>query len=181
MRVTGGVWVRRQVQGPGPKLPLRPSPDFLREQAFAVLAPDLAGAVFLDLFAGTGVNAVEALSRGAARGVLVEQDPRAAAIITANLARFGASQRADVLVSPAAEAIPILAHRGVRCEVGWCDPPFAEFHLGTAALALARALEVLVEGALVVLEVPPRTPTAVEGFEVVRTLRGAVLLRVLGR
>ncbi len=179
MRITGGEWVRRKVQGPRRgEDQLRPTPDVLREQAFAVLAPHLPGVDFLDLFAGTGVNALEALSRGAARAVLVECDRRSLALLQVNLALLGAHRRAAIVAAPAEAALERLARGGERFAVCWCDPPFAAWPLGLEALARARALGVLPTGALAVLEAPPRSGVAAEGFEVVRAMRGAFLLRV---
>ena len=65
---------------------LRPTSDRLKESVFAILAPVLAGARVLDGFAGSGALGIEALSRGAASAVFVEQDSRAAGLIERNLA-----------------------------------------------------------------------------------------------
>ncbi len=178
MRITGGEWARRKVQGPRRGEGLRPTPDVLREQAFAVLAPHLGGVNFLDLFAGTGVNALEALSRGAARAVLVECEGRSLDLLRRNLALLEALGRAEVVTAPADAALKRLARQGERFSLCWCDPPFARWGLGLEALALARSLGVLPEGGLAVLEAPPRRVVEVQGLEVVRVLRGAFLLRV---
>jgi 16S rRNA (guanine966-N2)-methyltransferase len=82
----------------------RPLSDRLKQSLFATLAAQGAvgeGSSFLDLFAGSGAAGIEALSRGAARVVLVERDARASRVIEANLRRAGLSGglvvRADVL------------------------------------------------------------------------------------
>ncbi len=181
MRITGGAWVSRRIAGPAKGAPLRPTPDALREQAFAVLGPRLGGATFLDLFAGTGVNSLEALSRGAARAVLVERAPAAAQLIRRNFAALAAPEGAWELVArDALQALAVLAQRGVRCDLAWCDPPFAAWEEGTAALARARETGVLADGAAVVLEAPPKTTPDLPGFAVVRELRGAYLLHLSG-
>jgi 16S rRNA (guanine966-N2)-methyltransferase len=179
VRITGGTWASRRFAGPTRLAGIRPTPDALREQAFAVLAPDLPGVVFLDLFAGTGANALEALSRGAARALLVERARPAAELIRRNLATFGAGPAAARLIVAAADrAVVQLAGAGERCTAAWCDPPFDEWDAGPRALALARQHGLLAAGAWVVLELPPRREAAIEGFAVVRELRGAVLLAV---
>lgn len=61
----------------------------MKESLFSILAPHLAGAAVLDLFAGSGALGLEALSRGAGRAVLVERDGRALESIAANVARTG--------------------------------------------------------------------------------------------
>src|SRR5213079_3568271 len=88
MRVISGSLKGRRLKAPtwdG----LRPTSDKLRETLFNVLAPRIDGARVLDGFAGTGAVGIEALSRGAAQVTFVEKDPRAVALIEANLAACG--------------------------------------------------------------------------------------------
>jgi len=179
VRITGGSWASRRVGGPPGGTPLRPTPDALREQAFAVLGPRVPGAVFLDLFAGTGVDSLEALSRGAAMAILVEKAPAAVALIRRNFAALAvADARWELEVRDAARALRALAGRGMSCTLAWCDPPFASWEEGVEVLALARELSVLRAGAEAVLEAPPRSEPSIAGFSLVRELRGAFLLRV---
>jgi 16S rRNA (guanine966-N2)-methyltransferase len=179
MRITGGEWASRRLTATPRGWAVRPTPDALREQAFAILAPRLVGARFLDLFAGTGVNGLEALSRGAAEVVLVERTSSSAALIRRNLDAFGASgERARVIVEPWQRALARLAAEGRPFDMGWCDPPFADWRQGPEALLAAVAHGLLAADSLIVLESPTRRPSAVEGFETVRQLRGAVLLSV---
>lgn len=180
MRITGGTLGSRTVLGPPRGAPLRPTPDALREQAFQVLTPWLDGAVFLDLFAGTGVVSLEALSRGAARVILCEQAVAAQALIRRNLKDLDVAPTAWALhPGPVERALPRLAAQGVRATVAWCDPPFAAWDDGLEALTLARELGVLAADARVVVELPPRREVDLPGFEPVRTLRGAILLRTI--
>ena len=179
MRITGGEWRSRRLLGPRAGDAIRPTPDALREQGFAVLAPVLAGARFLDLFAGTGAVALEALSRGAAFAALVERDRRAAELIRRNLDALGVTRnRCALLPHAAAAALPRLP-AGAPIDAGWCDPPFAEWDDGVRDLERAIALGIFAAGALVVLETPPRRSPKLAGTEVVRQLRGAFLLRVV--
>jgi 16S rRNA (guanine966-N2)-methyltransferase len=178
VRITGGEWRSRRLAGPPRGADARPTPDALREQAFAVLGPHLDGAFFLDLFAGTGIVSCEALSRGAARAWLVERDRRMGALILANLTALEVAGRGELVALPAEAAIRRLAGRGVACSVAWCDAPFAAWHEGVAVLALAVRLGVLAAGALCVVELPPRATLELPGLEIARHLRGAVLTRV---
>ena len=85
MRVIAGAFKGRRLKTPtwdG----LRPTSDKLRETLFNILAPRIEGARVLDGYAGTGAVGIEALSRGAAHVWLIEQDRRATALITANIA-----------------------------------------------------------------------------------------------
>ena len=72
LRIGGGEWRSRLLRFPD--LPgLRPTPDRVRETVFNWLGQDMHGKACLDLFAGTGAMAFEALSRGAGQAVLVER------------------------------------------------------------------------------------------------------------
>src|SRR5687767_13038449 len=76
---------------------LRPTSDKLRETLFNILAPRVSGARVLDVFAGTGAVALEALSRGAAGATCVERDRRAARLIEENAALCGEANRCAII------------------------------------------------------------------------------------
>ena len=99
LRITGGAWRGRKLltlDGDA----TRPSMDAHRASLFNVLGQDLSGERVLDLFAGSGAFALECLSRGAARAVLVETSPGALAVIRKNVAAatsVGGADRAEVV------------------------------------------------------------------------------------
>jgi 16S rRNA (guanine966-N2)-methyltransferase len=98
VRVVAGVFKGRTLHAPRGQR-TRPTADRVREALFSMLGP-LDGVRVLDLFAGSGALAIEALSRGAAGAVLVERDPRAVAAIERNLEPLGVAaevRRRDVL------------------------------------------------------------------------------------
>ena len=91
-------------------MPLRPTPDAMRERAFAVLGDRVRDARFLDVFAGTGAVGLEALSRGARSVVFVEKHRGAAELIEKNCASFDlTTDRTELMVRDAAAAIGRLA------------------------------------------------------------------------
>ena len=67
---------------------LRPTPDRVREALFSILGNAVPGGAFVDVFAGTGIMGMEAISRGASESLFVERDPRLANDIEAHLRRF---------------------------------------------------------------------------------------------
>ncbi|NCO69427.1 MAG: 16S rRNA (guanine(966)-N(2))-methyltransferase RsmD [Acidobacteria bacterium] len=181
MRITGGEWASRRLIGPVRGSDLRPTPDALREQAFAILAVRLAGCVFLDLFAGTGATSLEALSRGAARAIVCEAAIPALGVIRRNFAELAvAAGRFEIHAGPVERSLTRLAAHGVVADVVWCDPPFASLDLGREVLAAARSAGLIAGDGRVVAELPPRAAPDFAGFETLRVLRGAVLLRPRG-
>jgi len=96
LRVIGGSARGRKLRSV-PGIGTRPITDRTKESLFNILGGDIVGASFLDLFGGTGSVGIEALSRGAARVLFIDSDPRAVETIRANLAATSLSERAEVL------------------------------------------------------------------------------------
>jgi 16S rRNA (guanine966-N2)-methyltransferase len=164
-------------------MPLRPTPDALRERAFSVVDRGVVGAAVLDLFAGTGAIGLEALSRGAATAVFVEKHRAATRLIRDNLAALEVdSDRARVLTRPVSRAISELARKGEGFDLAWADPPFERWQEGLAALQRAAELGVLGGGATACLECPQEAELEVPGnLEIERELSGGASRLVLFR
>ena len=156
MRVVAGRFGGRRLSAP-PGRETRPTADRVREALFSMLGP-LHGARVLDLFAGSGALAIEALSRGAACAVLVERDPRAVAVIQANLRALGLGRaEARVVAAPVRAALREASRRGETYDLVLLDPPYRSApELGRE---LSAALEpLLAVGARVVTESDRRAP-----------------------
>jgi 16S rRNA (guanine(966)-N(2))-methyltransferase RsmD len=134
IRITGGAWRGRTLRTV-PGLAVRPTPAMLREALFNIIGPALAGARFLDLCAGCGAVAIEALSRGAGAAVLVESHAAAAAVIRRNLDALGAGERARLVRADATRAIARLARAGELFDAAFLDPPYG----GDVAAAAFRS------------------------------------------
>ena len=157
MRITGGRWRSRKLTGPGKNMPLRPTPDSLRERAFAIFGARIEGARFLDLFAGTGSVGLEALSRGADCAVFVDHHPAATSIIRRNVEQLDdAGMRSRIMTRPAIKAVAELARRKDRFDFIWADPPFEIWNEGAEALAAAWSTGLLHDDGLALLECPAR-------------------------
>jgi len=117
----------------------RPLTDRVKQTLFAVLEPDLDGAVVLDLYAGSGAGAIEALSRGAARAVLVEKDAGACRTIAENLRRTRLEADARVVRRDVVTwlADPGGAATDAPFDLVLVDPPYAD------TTGLVRALELV--------------------------------------
>lgn len=124
-RVIAGTARSIRLEAPGPNT--RPLGDRVKQTLFAILEPDLRGARFLDLFAGSGAAGIEALSRGAAHATFVERDRAAVGVIESNLDRTGlrAGGRARIV---RADALTWLRDAGRSHEqpfdVAFVDPPY---------------------------------------------------------
>src|SRR5215831_13528865 len=105
MRVIGGEFRSRLLKSL-PGMDVRPTPDRLREALFNVLAPQIEGVTFADVFAGTGAVGIEALSRGASRVIFVEQNRDAIAVIRANLKSLALEGRGQIVQARARAALP---------------------------------------------------------------------------
>lgn len=133
MRVIAGEFRSRRLKSiPGKAT--RPTPDRLRETLFDILAPRIAGSVFLDAYAGTGAVGIEALSRGARHAFFLERNRAALEAIRENVATLGLEARATVVPGPV--LISIERH---PAEIAFLDPPYDQEREYRAALeALAQ-------------------------------------------
>jgi 16S rRNA (guanine966-N2)-methyltransferase len=114
----------------------RPTAARVREAIFNILGAAVAEARVLDLFAGTGALGIEALSRGAAAAVFVEDQPSALKGLRRNLETLGLLERSQVLPLPVAAALRQLAARREPFGLVFLDPPYG----GGAASATLKAL-----------------------------------------
>jgi 16S rRNA (guanine966-N2)-methyltransferase len=176
VRVVAGRLGGRRLRAPRGR-DTRPTSDRVREALFSMLGP-LDGARVLDLFAGSGALAIEALSRGAATATLVERDARAVAVIRANLEALAiGSDEARVVHGPAAAALGDASRRGDTYDLVLLDPPYRD------ATVLGRELSqalpaVLAPNARVVAESDRRAPLELD-LPVIRERRyGDTLIRI---
>lgn len=104
----------------------RPTGSRVRQSLFDILAPQIPGCRFLDAFAGSGGVGLEALSRGAAKVVLVDRaEPALRAARENARALQGAGGEVQVYRGDARSALAALADRGSRFDVVYLDPPYA--------------------------------------------------------
>ncbi|HEY1499896.1 MAG TPA: 16S rRNA (guanine(966)-N(2))-methyltransferase RsmD [Acidobacteriaceae bacterium] len=153
MRVIAGQYRSRVLQAPQ-GLDTRPTSDRLRETLFNVLAPQIEGAIFLDLYAGSGAVGIEALSRGAQEAIFVEQADTALRAIRTNLSRLGIQGRYALESRSTAAGLRRLVEARRHANLVFLDPPYAADHEYALALELlgTECGVLLAPGALVVAE-----------------------------
>ena len=123
MRVIAGQYRSRRLRSV-PGADLRPTSDRLRETLFNVVAAQVPGSVWLDVFAGTGAVGIEALSRGARQVYFIESAKAAAALVRQNLASLGIAEGFEVMEREAEPALRLLDAQGVVGDVCFLDPPY---------------------------------------------------------
>ena len=141
MRITGGLFGGRTLKVPKSDA-IRPTQDRVREALFNILAPELAGAAFLDLFAGSGAVGLEALSRGARAVTFVERSRPHLETLRANLAAIAPKSAADVVTADVYRWIASYAGPGFT--LAFADPPYAlgeeKGYAGVLATLAARGV-----------------------------------------
>ncbi|MDG1323907.1 MAG: 16S rRNA (guanine(966)-N(2))-methyltransferase RsmD, partial [Porticoccaceae bacterium] len=149
IRIIGGQWRSRKIsflEAPG----LRPTGDRIRETLFNWLGINIDGAHCLDLYAGSGILGLEALSRGASTCTALENNPTVVKQLHANSSELGA----DLSIINA-DSIKFLQHKnsGRVFDMVFVDPPFSKT-LHTKSCALLESNGWLAPDALIYCELP---------------------------
>jgi len=152
MRVVAGSARGLRLQGP-PTEGTRPISDRAKESLFNIIGPAVRGTRFLDLFAGTGGVGIEALSRGAAEAVLVEQDRAVVDVINANLVTTRLADGATVV---RADVFGWLDRHHDPFDVVFSGPPQWQELWGRSLAAIDERPGLLAPEALVVVQLDPR-------------------------
>lgn len=166
MRIVGGKFRGRALAAPKHE-GVRPTSDRVRESMFNILehgieGGDLDGARVIDLFAGTGALGIEAVSRGAAFALFVEDAADARALIRSNVEALGLTGATRIFRRDATDLGP--AGTMAPFSLAFLDPPYGR-GLGEKALAALSDGGWLVPGAVVVLEERADVDVALpEGF-----------------
>lgn len=163
LRIVAGDWRGRKLQAPQGEV-TRPTADRARETLFSMLLSRLGsfeGLAVGDLFAGSGALGLEALSRGAASCVFVEQDPAAIRALRANIANLRAQGQCDVRAS----SVLTLGPAKAPLDLLLLDPPY---HTGAGSVALDKLQRLgwIGEGTWISLETALDEDIKVKGLEI---------------
>lgn len=167
MRIIAGSARGRILQSPTWE-GVRPTSDRLRETLFNVLGAAIADSRLLDICAGTGAIALEALSRGAASATCLDSDARAVALIAANAAHCGLEKRCIIVRGSAPEAVTT-GRLGGLFDLIVLDPPYAAPWLDETVRAAAALLAP--GGRLALEHAAKRAAPEVDGLVLERTRR----------
>jgi len=171
MRIIGGEGKGRRLRAPKGDA-TRPTGDRVKQTLFDILAPRIAGCRFLDVCAGAGGIGLEALSRGAARVVFVDNDHAATTATLENLAALHAGGEAKVFRQDARVALGALADTGVRFDVIYLDPPYESELYEDLLRQIAQMRLVETDGIVVAEHFHKRVlPETIEGLFRSRSVR----------
>ena len=162
LRIIAGEWRGRKLAAPEGDV-TRPTADRTRETLFSMLVSRLGSFEDLriaDLFAGSGALGLEALSRGAAHCLFVEQEAGAIRAIRANIANLKAQDRSDVRAS----SVLAIGPAKVPLDLVLLDPPYAS-GAGEVAIDKLARLGWIGEGTWISLETGLKEAVSVKGFE----------------
>ncbi|MEE8540178.1 MAG: 16S rRNA (guanine(966)-N(2))-methyltransferase RsmD [Desulfobacterales bacterium] len=136
---------------------IRPTADRIKESIFNILAGRVRKAQVLDLFAGTGALGIEALSRGAASAIFIDNDHKATQVIKANLKLNNLENRSKCIRWDATKNLNCLATISPIFDLVLMDPPYNRNHVNPALTVLHRSGS-MQNAALVIVEHAMREP-----------------------
>ncbi|MBC2855941.1 16S rRNA (guanine(966)-N(2))-methyltransferase RsmD [Cetobacterium sp. 2A] len=144
----------------------RPTLDSVKESLFSIIAPYVPESRFLDLFSGTGNIALEALSRGSKRAVMIEQDPEALKVIIDNINSLGYEGKSRAYKNDVLRATDILGRKGEKFDIIFMDPPYKN-EMCIKVLNSIQKNELLADGGLIICEhhVFEDLPEEIDGFK----------------
>ena len=166
----------RVIAGTARSLPLktpegldtRPTQDRIKETLFNVLQNDIPGAVFVDLFSGSGGIGIEALSRGAKKAYFIDNSPKSYACIHENLIFTKLADKSIILKQDAVSALTSIYEKEV--DIIFMDPPY-DNGLEENVLAVLQNMKYVTEDTLIIVEVSLQTDIDYAsdfGFEIIK-------------
>ncbi|HJB07490.1 MAG TPA: 16S rRNA (guanine(966)-N(2))-methyltransferase RsmD [Candidatus Enterocloster faecavium] len=169
MRVIAGSARRLLLKTPE-GMDTRPTTDRIKETLFNMLQPQIPGCHFLDLFSGSGAIAIEALSRGAAEAVLIENQAQAVSCIRQNLSSTHLEERAAVMEGDVFTCLKKLDGHHEPFDIIFMDPPY-NHGLERQVLCQLRSSSLLTPHTRIIIEASKDTDFSwldQEGYELVR-------------
>ena len=129
----------------------RPTADRIKESVFNILSPFIRERVVLDIFAGTGNLGLEALSRGAASAVFIDQRAESIKIIRENAEHTHLEEKTQIIKGESLAILRRLEQNGQRFSLVFCDPPYSK-NLCQQVLGFLAEGDLLEPQGLVVVE-----------------------------
>src|SRR5438477_5226117 len=156
MRIIAGEYRGRRLETQR-GLAVRPTSDKLRETLFNIIRAEVPESIFVDCYAGSGAVGLEAVSRGASQVFLIEKDSAALRCIEENIAALGVGPvdmgpKVRVIRSDVKVGLRKLAGEGLRANICFLDPPYANFQAALGNIEWLASGTLLDPEALIILE-----------------------------
>lgn len=149
MIITGGIYRGQKIETLKNN-DVRPTSSKVRQSLFnMIFSLGHGGGIFLDLFSGSGIMGIEALSRGFEKSIFIEKNPSTARLIESNLRKLKISSKPVV-----ADAIRFLENTNEHFDVIFADPPYAKEELFHEVLRIVCDRRLLMEGGILIVEKP---------------------------
>lgn len=152
MHIFSGKHKNRTIQAPK-GLQVRPTSGRLREAVFNICQAYIEGALFLDVFAGSGAMGLEALSRGAAQATFIDSSKESIRHIQANIIDLGEEEHTKVLCGNAFLMLEKLEKQGQQFDIIYLDPPYDSFlQYSTKILSMIDSSKILKPNGVLFIE-----------------------------
>lgn len=150
MRITSGK-LKNKVILSREGLKTRPTQERIKESIFSIIYDKIEDAKFLDLFSGTGNMSFEALSRGAKRVIMIENDHEALNVIIDNVEKLNLSKFCRAYKNDVLRAIKILKNKNEKFDIIFMDPPYRENYTEKTLLELSK-FDILNDNGIIICE-----------------------------
>jgi len=150
MRIIAGRYASRQLETRKGRQ-TRPTLDKVRQAVFSSLGGFFDGGIFLDLYAGSGANGLEAISRGVDQAIFVDASYQAIQYIKKNIVSLGCEDQSRVMPMKDMKALQMLAEEGIKPDYVYLDPPFAK-QTNDQILSFLDEHQMLRDGGRVIIE-----------------------------
>ena len=150
MRIIAGTLKNRRIKSREGR-ETRPTLERIKEAIFSIIGEKVADAKFLDLYSGTGNVSFEALSRGAKRAIMIEEDKDALRVIIENVNHLGVENKCRAYKNDVFRAAEILARKNEKFDIIFMDPPYQDNVTKKVLKAIDKA-HILTEDGLIICE-----------------------------
>ncbi len=159
LKILGGEFGGRFLKAPK-GLQTRPTTAMLRKAVFDILQPQIEGAIFLDLFAGSGAMGIEALSRGASQAIFIDSHREAIRALKDNLLLLNIESKAHIIQTDIFKGLTKLQEMNVFCDIVYADPPYDRSKIYTELLSFFDDHTLIKPNGMLFMESPSPSPLA---------------------
>ena len=150
MRIIAGTLKNRRIKSREGR-ETRPTLERIKEAIFSIIGEKVAGAKFLDFYSGTGNVTFEALSRGAERAIMIEEDKDTLRVIIENVNHLGVENKCRAYKNDVFRAAEILARKNEKFDIIFMDPPYQD-NVTKKVLKVIDKANILAEDGLIICE-----------------------------